>query len=316
MKNQNNGQKNFLLMGLDGGMVFTLAVFFSLIVSVIYSVIIVACGLGDNKEFLNGALASHLNFSIPALSLGCIVFYTVKRQNLSFSLAVGFKKCDFKYYILAIAFAFASLFGLGWLNEQFIYALEKLGFTITPANLPNDNIGDYFLCIITVCVLPAFFEECIFRGLVLNGCKRLGDYFAVIVCAVLFSLYHKNPAQTIYQLVIGVVLTLLTLRSGSILPAILYHFINNFYLVTYNQFVSPTFVFDSWLQILLLVVGLIVFILSFFYLWKACKNPDEDEKLKNDFQKIVSPAVERKNFLIFASFGAIVCIVMWIVALF
>ena len=200
MKNQNNNQKNFILMGADGGMVFTITIFFSLIVSVVYSVIIVAYGLADNNEFLNGPIASYLNFVIPALSLAVVVFYTVKRQNLNFSLAVGLKRCDFKYYLLAIAFAFASLFGLGWLNEQFIYFIEKLGFTIKPVVIPNSSIGEYLLCILTICVLPAFFEECIFRGLVLNGCKRLGDYFAVIVCAVLFSLYHKNPAQTIYQL--------------------------------------------------------------------------------------------------------------------
>ena len=127
MKNQNNNQKNFILMGADGGMVFTITIFFSLIVSVVYSVIIVAYGLADNNEFLNGPIASYLNFVIPALSLAVVVFYTVKRQNLNFSLAVGLKRCDFKYYLLAIAFAFASLFGLGWLNEQFIYFIEKLG---------------------------------------------------------------------------------------------------------------------------------------------------------------------------------------------
>ncbi|MBR3863523.1 MAG: CPBP family intramembrane metalloprotease [Clostridia bacterium] len=316
MKNQTNSQKNFILMGADGGLVYTLAVFFSLVVSVIFNVIIVSMGLNEDESFLNSALYTHLSFAIPALSLGIIVFYTLKRQNLDFALTLCFKRCQTKYYLLAIAFAFASLFGLGWLNEQFIYFLESLGFKISSVTLPNSSIGDYILCIITVCVLPAFFEECIFRGLILNGCKRLGDYFAVVLCAVLFSLYHKNPAQTIYQLIIGGVLTLLTLRSGSILPAILYHFINNFYLVTYNQFVSPSFIFEPWLQILLMLLGIAVFVVSLLYLWKGCKNPECDQRFNEDFLKIVSVQSERKNFLIFASLGIAVCLVTWIVNLF
>ncbi len=316
MKNHSNNQKNFILMGADAGLVFTLAVFFSLVVSVIFSVIIVAMGLGEDQEFLNSALYVHLSFAIPALSLGGILFYTLKRQSMHFALTIGFKRCQTRYYLLAIAFAFSSLFGLGWLNEKFIYALESLGFEVSSITLPNSSIGDYILCIITVCALPAFFEECIFRGLILNGCRRLGDYFAVILCAVIFSLYHKNPAQTAYQLVIGGVLTLLTIRSGSILPAMLFHFINNFYLVTYNQFVSPTFTFELWLQILLMAVGMITFVLSLLYLWKGCKNPEADQKLKEDFSKIVSVKNERKNFLIFSSFGIVVCLVTWVVNLF
>ena len=48
----------------------------------------------------------------------------------------------------------------------------------------------------------------------------------------LFGLFHMNVFQFLPSFVLGVVLGLLTVRSGSVLPAMLFHFLYNAALLT------------------------------------------------------------------------------------
>ena len=43
----------------------------------------------------------------------------------------------------------------------------------------------------------------------------------------MFSLFHVNPAQTVYQFACGVCFALVAIRSGSALPTMVSHFLNN-----------------------------------------------------------------------------------------
>ncbi len=77
-------------------------------------------------------------------------------------------------------------------------------------------------------LMPALFEEMAFRGFILNGLRRrLQPWPAILLSSFLFALYHMNVFQVLPSFVLGVVLGLLTVRSGSILPGILYHLLHN-----------------------------------------------------------------------------------------
>lgn len=76
-------------------------------------------------------------------------------------------------------------------------------------------------------MLPACLEELFFRGIVFHGMKKFGNVAAVLASAGLFALYHQSPAQTIYQFICGACFALIALRSGSILPTVVSHFVNN-----------------------------------------------------------------------------------------
>jgi sodium transport system permease protein len=81
-------------------------------------------------------------------------------------------------------------------------------------------------------VLPAVCEELAFRGFILTGLRR---YFqpwpAILLGGFLFSLYHMNVFQLLPTFILGVVLGVLTVRFGSVLPAMLFHFLHNSLLV-------------------------------------------------------------------------------------
>lgn len=71
-------------------------------------------------------------------------------------------------------------------------------------------------------------EEPIFRGLILGGFMlRYGARRAIAYSALMFALVHMNPWQFPTGLAMGVFLGWLTLRTGSLWPAVFAHFLNN-----------------------------------------------------------------------------------------
>jgi sodium transport system permease protein len=85
--------------------------------------------------------------------------------------------------------------------------------------------GPYFL---VFAVLPALCEEIAFRGFILTGLlRRFKPLTAVLISSFLFALAHLNVFQFIPSLVLGIVLGILAVRSGSILPGMLFHLIHN-----------------------------------------------------------------------------------------
>ena len=77
-------------------------------------------------------------------------------------------------------------------------------------------------------VLPPFAEEIVFRGVLARGLATARPMWqALLISSAVFGAYHVLPAQAAATFLLGCSLALLTLRSGSIVPAIIVHFLNN-----------------------------------------------------------------------------------------
>ncbi|HUG91709.1 MAG TPA: ABC transporter permease subunit/CPBP intramembrane protease [Planctomycetaceae bacterium] len=82
--------------------------------------------------------------------------------------------------------------------------------------------------LLAIAVVPAVCEELAFRGLILSGFSRSGrTWLPIVLSAVLFGIVHLIPQQVFNASLLGLVLGLLVLRSGSLLPAIVFHVIYN-----------------------------------------------------------------------------------------
>ena len=81
-------------------------------------------------------------------------------------------------------------------------------------------------------LVPACCEELAFRGFLLGGLQRhFRPRNAVLLGAFLYALLHLNVFLLLPTFVLGVVLGLLTVRSRSVVPAVLFHFLYNALLV-------------------------------------------------------------------------------------
>ena len=94
----------------------------------------------------------------------------------------------------------------------------------------------------------ALSEEPIFRGLILGGfILRYGPRKAVVYSALLFGLIHLNLWQFPGAVMMGLFLGWLTLRSGSLWPAVFAHFLNNLGFTLTSSF-QVTYFADQRLQ--------------------------------------------------------------------
>lgn len=303
---KNKQQKNFFLSGGEGGTVYSLVAMVSLVVSLFYSILVLYVKSESKWQ-------TYLGYFLPVVSLGLVTLYSIKNRNLDFVQGVALKKFEKKYILIALLICAGALFSLSWINEAFISLMEKFfSYKANPIVLPKENGLDFVLCTIFICALPAFFEEVVFRGILLNGCKRLGDLFAIIAVGILFSLYHKNPMQTVYQFVLGAIYALLVIKSGSIIPAIIMHFLNNFYIIVLYFLTSSDFTFSPTVNVILTVVGTICLIGGLAWLVLGCEKPLADEKLNEEYAKRIDVKQERKSFIIFSLMGVVVVLVLWI----
>ena len=72
-------------------------------------------------------------------------------------------------------------------------------------------------------------EEVLFRGAILRALLQGGQrpWVAIAISAILFAIGHLNPAQMPHAFLIGLLLGWMYYRTGSILPGILFHLVNN-----------------------------------------------------------------------------------------
>ena len=128
---------------------------------------------------------------------------------------------------------------------------------------------------------------------------------ATLICGGLFALYHQNPAQTLYQFCCGVAFALITIRSGSILPTVLSHFLNNAFILTLAKFGVESF--PPMIGLVLLAVSLLCLIASLVWLFIFDKRKGDKQEQNNTID-----TKEQKRFFIYASVGFAICLLTWI----
>jgi sodium transport system permease protein len=80
---------------------------------------------------------------------------------------------------------------------------------------------------LVIAVTPALCEELFFRGLVLTGLRRLGVWPAIVTCALLFGVAHSSVYRLIPTFFIGLLLSWLVWKTGSVWTGVLAHALNN-----------------------------------------------------------------------------------------
>jgi sodium transport system permease protein len=152
----------------------------------------------------------------------------VKRYRLVPSRHLFMNRPTTAQVLLAVPGAVAGIvFGLGVykLVDHFLPAggqLDAFARTLAPGSIPD------LQTLLFLCILPALCEETAFRGLLLGGLSmRSGKTAAVIVSALFFAVFHVYWFRFVPTAVLGVLLALCTLYTRSLVPAMLWHALNN-----------------------------------------------------------------------------------------
>lgn len=292
------------LSAKSGGFAFSFAVVMNVAVGLIASLIIQACSLnGTDAASYIGYLTSSVALAITALA-----FRFAFKQPFKNLLPV---KCKPKYYLIGLMLVFGLLFSLNSLNEYLIRLFELMGYVRKTSTLPNLDGWNLLPAMLVIAVLPAILEEGLFRGVVLNNAEgEVGSVRVIFLVGLLFSLYHGSVEQTVYQFICGCLFALLAVRSRSILPTMIIHFINNALILALYSFGC----LDAAGNLIISSTGnIIITVLSALCLVGAVVWLVLDKNVKGDMVK-----GERKNvlpFFAYASVGIFVTVLTWILNL-
>ena len=122
--------------------------------------------------------------------------------------------------LLSVLLVFASMFSLNVLVQCF--SLENL------LEVQFDQLSHTFIGAVAISVFGPLLEEALFRGAIQGYMMRYFKPWTAIVCsALIFGIAHMNPVQIVYATLLGVVFGWIYYRTGSLLPVILGHVLNN-----------------------------------------------------------------------------------------
>ena len=113
-------------------------------------------------------------------------------------------------------------------------------------------------------------EEIVFRGLIYNRMKRyFGRILSIIVCGILFGVYHGNLVQGIYGTILGIAITFAYEWYGSFTAPVLFHGLANLsvFSISYRQ---------EWVSAMATVANcaifLIISLISLFFIVRIRKQ--------------------------------------------
>ena len=293
-----------LPLGAKGsGIAFSTAVTLNLAISLLVSIIITIFKLGGSEAESYLALVT----SPIAIAVTLTLAVTVAKQPIKKLLPV---KTRPKYYLIGLLIVFGALFSLSWVNEYVIKLFELMGYTRRESFLPDVSGWKVVPVLLTVAVIPAFMEEILFRGIILNnGEEELGTVRIVLLSGFCFSLYHGSVEQTAYQFIIGCLFGLLAVRSRSLAPTIFIHFINNALIII----LLACGAYDETTGALLISRGgeIALYVLSALSLVGGVVWLILDKQL---LRRVKKGSV--RTFFIFAAAGIAIMGLMWIAGLF
>jgi membrane protease YdiL (CAAX protease family) len=112
--------------------------------------------------------------------------------------------------------------------------------------LSASNIFEMTLVVLVVAIVPAVAEETMFRGYIQRSFElKLKPYFAIILTALFFSLYHFNPYGLIPLFILGAYFGFTAYISKSLVIPMILHFLNNFTAVMLYYFIGDDELIDS-----------------------------------------------------------------------
>lgn len=277
------------------------------VVGGIISAILIILSVSDpsNMEVIQQAFSQRLDLVFIGNSSGQLLIigfasymisklHAVRGQHLEF-LRIKTSPNVWKVSALgAILFIVVqpTVYFIGWINfvifDQLVQVFPSLEFFMELQDSMGEMIKRFIstenavlLALIHIGLVPAIFEEVMFRGYIQRAFeKSWGALTAILVSGLFFGLYHLQPSNILPLATLGILLAYITYISDSLIPAIIAHLLNNGGQVIagarYPEFLEQE-MSTSFDMPVPLVVGSIILTTSLLYLLLKMRNPQPSD---------------------------------------
>ena len=150
------------------------------------------------------------------------------KEILGFS---NYKKTNWYNLLLAVPLGILAMFVTTGVSAVWQTIISWFGYThsSSPTEFPETfNFGLFLVSVLLTGVLPAVCEEFAVRGGLLTTMRKSFPYYKTLVLmGIVFGLFHQNITQVFYTALFGALTAAIVLKSKSIFPAMIIHFLNN-----------------------------------------------------------------------------------------
>ena len=266
-----------------------------LIIFVIQTIIGIALGtlFGDSiSDYVSIFFAQIVPIFIPAM------IYCFASKN-------GFEEYERskKFTFLNVIFCIISSMCANILISYFSTYIWMPIYTFFSQNTQSQNVilpknaFEFLVDIIFICLMPAIFEEILFRGVVLTKYEKIyGSKKAIVMCGIVFALMHNNVGSLVPQFLVGIFLSYIVFKFNSIYMGMIAHFTNNCVTLIIQLAVSNKW---SGLKTVILSKPLltsIILILIFTFSIVMIMHLNTENKFKKREYRWSQVKKERKNF--------------------
>lgn len=170
-------------------------------------------------------LISQFSLIIPAL------VYVLKNK-INLLEFIRFKPLKFGTVFLLIPFGICIMPLMSFISYLSLLVFQNhIGETVDSL-VTNSS---FLLSFLVVAVVPAVFEETVYRGVFFNEYRKVNIRKGILLSGLLFGLLHMNMNQFFYAFAMGVVFALLIEATDSILASMIVHLVMNGYSVTMTK---------------------------------------------------------------------------------
>lgn len=193
-------------------------------------------------------------YLIVVISVGIFSFFLLREDRLDIHIllneaAIFVTTCYFGWRYRKALGAQLKVFGFNkpeaWIGLALLPVVLAINYGyhgLLSEMLPSED-GDPFqklresgvtngTLIVTFCIFPAILEEIAYRGLVQHWLQlTLANWKALVVASFLFAATHLSILSLPYLFLVGMLLGWVKLRTGSLYPSMLIHFLHNFVVI-------------------------------------------------------------------------------------
>ncbi len=264
------------------------------VISNIAIIIYKLCGFEPDgfSFFIETAIGSLiLSMGMYLILLLSFFFFNIRKEN---KISQNFKLKKLAIYVLVAILSILLLYPIITCITNLLAqsGIESKGITYTL------NTKNYLISLISLVLAPAICEELLFRGLIFKGLKKHGKAFSIIISSLMFSIYHMSIVQTIYPILMGLMLGVIMYYENNIYYCIAFHLTNNFIILTLD-YLDISLTFDHWSYIILAIILCIIFIIVVLTLTFKGNNKNEKQ-----------PIIKREKLHLLFSIG--VMLLLWI----
>lgn len=211
------------------GNIFGIAISAFVLLQLACVLLLEVCGL---RELYDNSALFQTCFGIVAVDLICIVIpfgvmAYLNRKKYTVDI-IPTKKVSGKDMYLWVTFGMLCCIASNYVVGIVVAFFQALGHDPLQYETPEpDSFVTSIAIAIGTAVMPALCEEFGMRCCGLGLLRKHGKAFGVVAVSIVFGLMHANLVQFVFATLVGLILGYVTVKTDSIVPAVLIHLLNN-----------------------------------------------------------------------------------------